>query len=199
MNRLNCFSKSFEYCRCFYVGSFFTTFLECHSISLNRYQYELTGCSWCVTPWRCLCWHLLGRSRHWRIDDIWNESRRYTSWIKKVFLPLFFAFNLPLLLVHASTKVKLGISFRFVLFAFAVWSLLIKFVRFHFSSFAFNRMFLSVIFFSGISRHCNRCCLPPDCTHNSKYWRIKHYDKIIHIYRSDVVVASQPTEDFRCR
>lgn len=50
----------------------------------------MIGCPWCITSRWCLCWHLFRRSRHWRIDDKWNESRRYTSWIEKV---LFFLYT----------------------------------------------------------------------------------------------------------
>lgn len=52
----------------------------------------VVGCTWFITSWWCICWHLFRRSRHWNDNDIRNESRRYTSWIKKVLFLLIRSF-----------------------------------------------------------------------------------------------------------
>lgn len=96
------------------------------------FENKLTGCSWFITPWRCICWHLFRRSRHWRINDIWNESRRYTSWIKKV------CFLFPS--VHIPQKALCSLwhsfsAFRLVSLTFRSTKFSLHFVCFYRSSF----------------------------------------------------------------
>lgn len=76
---------------------------------------NILGCTWYITSWWCICWNLFRRSWHWYNNDIRNESRRYTSWIKKVlflvrFLFILFLFNQLISGVHECSISRLSLS-----------------------------------------------------------------------------------------
>lgn len=72
----------------------------------------LLGCTWFITSWWCICWHLLRRSRHRNDNDIRNESRRYTSWIKKVLLLRCYLSSCRVFRLHSFRTSQLFVYFN---------------------------------------------------------------------------------------
>lgn len=147
-------------------------------------------------------------------EDIRAELKRYFFRSLLTFVDLIFCFSISFLYITSVDQVFLSIfvfsfasievhsicSFRLYFSFHLIWLLVIFFVCLFLSFFSFFSLSsICRVGFWYVDWYYNRCCSIKDCTHNSKYWKIKRFDRTIHILVSVEVAVSQPIADFRCR